>query len=408
MIDSAHDSASSCAKVRLYETADSGLADGAYAFATAPSGKSPSKPIDTPGLYARIFATLFDACLVTDAKGWIVAANRAAAELLGIPLAGLIGCVLANQIAPSDRPGLNRRIAHLARGHRIRPWSVRLGGDGDDGVEIRGATIAGAERAVGPLRFLWSLRRASDDHSRAATMAATIAHELNQPLHVVRLAAEASLMLMNEGETDPALHKDQLEVIAAQARRMVEIVGHVRMLAGVDQAPTEIFDPVASVRNAVAMAADDFRAAGIALDVEAPARPIALRGHPIRLEQVIINLLRNALDACKAHDIHKKDIGDRVALSLADEGAWLRLAVADSGGGIADSAKKHLFEPFFTTKPADRGTGLGLAVCLGIVTAMGGRITARNQGPGAVFEVVLPKARGGGATGRRGRARDRR
>jgi two-component system C4-dicarboxylate transport sensor histidine kinase DctB len=113
-------------------------------------------------------------------------------------------------------------------------------------------------------------------------------------------------------------------------------------------------------------------------------RPAWVRGDAIRLEQVLINLLRNALDAM--HDKPCKRLEIRLE---ADEQLW-RLTVADNGGGIAEEHLAQVFDPFFTTKPVGDGLGLGLAVSFAIVHEAGGRLSADNGENGAVFTLALP------------------
>jgi two-component system C4-dicarboxylate transport sensor histidine kinase DctB len=111
-----------------------------------------------------------------------------------------------------------------------------------------------------------------------------------------------------------------------------------------------------------------------------------VRGDAIRLEQVLINLLRNALDAMA--DKPRKRLEIRLH---ADQQLW-QLTVSDSGGGIAEAHLNSVFDPFFTTKPVGDGLGLGLAVSYAIVHELGGRLLAGNRGDGAVFTLTLPIA----------------
>ncbi|HAQ27750.1 MAG TPA: two-component sensor histidine kinase, partial [Pseudomonas sp.] len=107
-------------------------------------------------------------------------------------------------------------------------------------------------------------------------------------------------------------------------------------------------------------------------------------GDSIRLEQVLINLLNNALDAMQSSSVRQLRIDCR-----RDGDEWL-LSVADSGGGIDREHLDQVFEPFFTTKPVGQGLGLGLAVSYGIVRGLGGRLEVRNDAQGAVFDIRLP------------------
>jgi two-component system C4-dicarboxylate transport sensor histidine kinase DctB len=113
-------------------------------------------------------------------------------------------------------------------------------------------------------------------------------------------------------------------------------------------------------------------------------RPAWVRGDAIRLEQVLINLLRNALDAMQDKPCKRLEI--RLE---ADEQLW-RLSVIDNGGGIAEENLPKVFDPFFTTKPVGDGLGIGLAVSFAIVHESGGRLTAENHDKGALFCLTLP------------------
>ena len=110
-----------------------------------------------------------------------------------------------------------------------------------------------------------------------------------------------------------------------------------------------------------------------------------MTGDSVRIEQVLINLLRNALDAVESTERRL------VAIRLTRDGDSALVSISDSGGGIPEQVVAHLFEPFFTTKPSGKGLGLGLAISSSIVQAMNGQLTAHNQTDGgARFELRLP------------------
>jgi two-component system C4-dicarboxylate transport sensor histidine kinase DctB len=144
----------------------------------------------------------------------------------------------------------------------------------------------------------------------------------------------------------------------------------------------EPFDVRAAISSALAMMEPQLKTRKVTISRTLPAEPAMILGDRLRLEQVIINLLRNALDATKGVTAPAIDI-------ILAAGDTVRLTVRDNGPGIEDLDK--LFEPFYTTKAAGDGVGLGLAISSGIVGDLGGRLTARNAPDGgAVFEIVLP------------------
>ncbi len=142
------------------------------------------------------------------------------------------------------------------------------------------------------------------------------------------------------------------------------------------------FDVRASVLASVQLMEPQLRERALRITTGLPDNPVIVLGDNVRLEQVIINLLRNAIDATA----HVKDPAVDILLAVGDTAT---LTVRDNGDGINDL--DTLFEPFYTTKAPGEGVGLGLAISSGIINDLGGRLTARNaEGRGAVFEIKLP------------------
>jgi two-component system C4-dicarboxylate transport sensor histidine kinase DctB len=167
---------------------------------------------------------------------------------------------------------------------------------------------------------------------------------------------------------------------------LIERMGAItRQLKSYARKGGEAFEPVdlrAALSSALSMMEPQLKARVVRITRAVPRSPVMVMADRIRLEQVIINLLRNALDATKG------TADPRIDLAVAVDDS-VRLTVRDNGHGITDM--ENMFEPFFTTKKPGEGVGLGLAISSGIVTDLGGRLTARNaEGGGAVFEVRLP------------------
>lgn len=248
--------------------------------------------------------------------------------------------------------------------------------------------------------------------SKLATLgelAAGITHELNQPLNVIRLAADSSLILREEDKTDREFETKQFERISAQALRMSKIISHMRVFSRRedDEGERELIDPIESVSAAVSMVRDQFARDNVLIDVNLPGDLCHVYGNPIRLEQVILNLLTNAHDALVLEKVDpesgrtfKTERSGRIQISvylepndsgvLESEETCIVIRIEDNGGGIPDGALERVFDPFFTTKRTGQGTGLGLAIGYNIVDSMGGRILASNGPEGARFEVWLP------------------
>lgn len=211
-------------------------------------------------------------------------------------------------------------------------------------------------------------------------MSAAVSHELNQPLAAMKTYLAGARLLLQRRRPDEALSSFQ------RIDDLIEKMGAItRQLKSYARKGGDAFEAV-DVRNAVssalAMMEPQLKSRKVDITRTMPDVPAMIFGDRLRLEQVIINLLRNALDATRSAQDPRVD----VLLSIGDT---VTLTVRDNGDGIEDL--DSLFEPFYTTKEPGDGVGLGLAISSGIVSDLGGRLTARNGvGGGAVFEVQLP------------------
>ena len=211
-------------------------------------------------------------------------------------------------------------------------------------------------------------------------MSAAVSHELNQPLAAMKTYLAGARLLLQRRKPDEALASFQ------RIDDLIDRMGAItRQLKSYARKGGEAFAPVdfkACIGEALSMMEPQLKPRRVRIGRSLPRAPVMVLADRIRLEQVIINLLRNALDATR-------DVADpRIEISLT-AGDAATLTVLDNGPGITDLDK--LFEPFWTTKKPGEGVGLGLAISSGIVADLGGRLTARNgEGGGAVFELSLP------------------
>jgi PAS domain S-box-containing protein len=239
----------------------------------------------------------------------------------------------------------------------------------------------------------------ADRMASIGTLAAGVAHELNNPLAYVLGNVEYSLDRLNElgpaaaagGErAQEALREcgTALDEARSGAERMRDIVADMKLFsrAGEDsRAPVQVG---AALRAALSLADHEIRhRARIVLELE-PVPPVL--ANESRLSQVFLNLLVNAAQAIPDGHADRNEI--RVTVR-SDGAGRVQIAVRDTGCGIAREHRKRLFDPFFTTKPVGIGTGLGLSICHGIVTALGGEIDVESEvGKGTTFRVTLPAA----------------
>ena len=216
-------------------------------------------------------------------------------------------------------------------------------------------------------------------------MATSVAHELNQPLSIIRMAAENSRRKMSKENVAVEYLTDKLQRIEEQTARAAAIIDHMRMFGREATEEPALIDPRNVVTNALDLMGEQLRLAGIEVVTEFPEDSPCVLGHIIQMEQVVINLLTNARDA-----MSEKDTASTIILRIFSDQKNIHITSEDTGGGIAQNALTRIFEPFYTTKEMGKGTGLGLSVGYGIIRDMGGTITAENINDGARFTITLP------------------
>lgn len=235
------------------------------------------------------------------------------------------------------------------------------------------------------------LREAQDELVQAGKLAAlgqmsaAIAHEINQPLTAISTFAAASKVYVERG--DIAKVTANLSMIEDLTRRMAEITRHLKSFARKSSADRKPVVLRHVVDHALTLLDSRFRLEQIFVRVQVPDDAVVM-ADDIRLEQVFINLLRNACDAMS------ESAERRLAIAAEPAADGWAIKIADTGVGISPEHMKNLFDPFFTTKQAGEGLGLGLAISHGIVHDFGGTLAAEPaQGRGAVFILWLPAAR---------------
>ncbi|MEX1660560.1 ATP-binding protein [uncultured Thioclava sp.] len=240
--------------------------------------------------------------------------------------------------------------------------------------------IAEREKAQMDLAVAEQTLAQSSKLAALGEMSAAVSHELNQPLAAMKTYLAGAKLLLQRARTEEALSSFQ---------RIDDLIGRMgaitRQLKSYARKGGEAFEPVdlrAALSEALAMMEPQLKTRKLHIIRTMPRGSVMVMADRIRLEQVIINLLRNALDATKS-------VAEPQVELMLTAGETAVLSVRDNGPGISDLDK--LFEPFWTTKKPGEGTGLGLAISSSIVADFGGRMTAHNsEGGGAVFEVQLP------------------
>lgn len=233
-------------------------------------------------------------------------------------------------------------------------------------------------------------RRQELEHmTRVATMGeltASLAHEINQPLAAILSNAQAAQRLLAAGGVDAAEIGDILADIAADDLRAGEVIRRMRALLRKGDADPTTLDVNDLVAEVIGLLRGEMilQNVSLALDLAPGLHPI--HGDRVQLQQVLLNLMVNALDALKDTTASNRKVVVRTA---TPEGGFVRVEVEDAGAGVPADKLESVFDPFVTTKP--HGMGLGLAICRSIILAHGGRIgSSNNPAGGATFWFTLP------------------
>ena len=222
-------------------------------------------------------------------------------------------------------------------------------------------------------------------------LSATLGHELRQPLGTIANYAAALQRRSREDRLAPPALEAALQDIASEAERAAGVLDGIRALARKRAARREPTEPAALVRRTVALFRGMTAQAPAVTVTDTRPAPVAVDADPQGLQQVLLNLLKNALDVHRAHGLDDAPI----EVCIEPDGTGVAIAVVDRGPPLAAEARARLFEPFYTTKPD--GLGLGLSICRSIAEAHGGSLVAEAAGDrgmlgGMVFRLTLPAA----------------
>ncbi len=331
--------------------------------------------------------------------------------MLGYGAEELLGLAVARIVDEDDRKGCLERVAaraqaagghyeyRLVRRDGERVW-VELGCsptifEGGPAVLVNVYDISDRKEAEAKREELQQLARKQEEqlvHSgrlaELGEMAASIAHEINQPLTVMKVLAKNATYMMDNNVGGAAEIKGNLDRINEQVDRASRIINQIRRLTRKSEPLFTPLDLNATVKESVEFLNPQFKLHGIKVSLDlAPGLPL-IQGDRIRLEQVFLNILTNSRQAME-------NVAERrlAVKTYADQGSQYPVIVeiTDSGEGFAPEKADTLFAPFYSTKKAGEGTGLGLSISLTIIKEHGGDIEAIGApGVGSIFKVMLP------------------
>jgi len=357
--------------------------------------------------FAALMDAAVDAIIVIEADGSVAAFSRAAAQMFGYTAEEMIGRPVellmpepyrsehSSYIERYERTGearimgVGRQIKAMRRNGEVFPVWLSVG---------QSETAAG-RHFVGIIRDLTEQRRAELERhsleirlahvarlSLLGEMAAGIAHEINQPLTAITNYSQAARTLLERGERDDDILKSACAGIVSQVERAGAVIRNLRKFVRMREIEKESLSLDQVVDGVMVLITADANHAGIAVETRlAPDLP-QVSGNAVQLQQVLLNLTRNAVDAMRGTVGRPKELTIETARAGPDK---VEFRVSDRGPGISSRLEDAIFNPFFTTKK--EGLGVGLAISRSIVEAHGGSLTHDDRpGGGTTFTVTLP------------------
>jgi PAS domain S-box-containing protein len=346
------------------------------------------------------------AVIGVDPRGRIDYANPFLERLIDYPAQDLIGRPVASLVPESDRAELTERLAAAAqtgpRAHsrwdlvcasgarRSLAWSTVRLDDADGGYAGLLSIGEDITERLEAERNLDHTRRELERLGRAnmlGELVSTLAHELNQPLAAILSNAQAARRFLGSGSPDPVELREILDDIVRDDKRAGEVIQRLRLLLSKGHVERERFQIRDAIGEVLTMAAAELENQRVAVIQELPSNLPAVDADRVETQQVIMNLLANAVHAVSSSPPERRRVLIRAGYLRGDH---LQISIEDTGPGIPADALPRLFEPFFTTRP--HGLGMGLAICRRIVEAHGGQILGENTGDGARFSFTVPLA----------------
>ncbi|MDR6848265.1 two-component system sensor kinase FixL [Sphingomonas sp. BE270] len=353
-----------------------------------------------------ILATVPDAMIVIDERGIILSFSSAAERLFGYSEAEVVGANVEILMPPSDAARHDRYIAHYRETGERRIIGIGriVVGQRRDGTEFPMKLSVGEANSDGHRIFTGFIHDLTEQQhaelrlkelqselihvsrlSAMGTMASTLAHELNQPLTAIANYLEAGRELLDAGGAEAAtLLREAIEESTSEALRAGKIVRRLRDFVARGEVERRVEDLPRLIDEASRLALIGARERGVRAFFELAPDITTVTVDRVQIQQVLVNLIRNAIDAVAGQEVR-----DITISTCALDNAMVEVSVADTGPGLSPDIAARLFQAFATTKPA--GMGLGLSICRTIVEAHRGHIRAEPRPTGGtVFRFTLP------------------
>ncbi len=350
--------------------------------------------------YHAIFNNIPNPVFVLDIRTLeILDCNKSVQAVYNLERKQLIGTSFLAFFEPGEREAMAFRMAttavlnqvrHVLADNQLRYVDIRISPSEYTGQQVLLVTISDVTKRLEAEQQLIQA-------SKMATlgeMATGVAHELNQPLSVIKTASNFFMRKLNRKEP---IRDDILVTMSSEidshVERATKIINHMRQFGRKSDPNLEAVLLNEVLERAFEIFSQQLKVRGIDVQWQTDPNLPPIMGNPSRLEQVIINLLINARDAIeeRSDQMPNSAIPDKIALVTSSDATTATLSVCDSGVGVPDPIRDKIFEPFFTTKKVGKGTGLGLSISYSIVKECGGTIdVTENPGGGSCFNLHFP------------------
>lgn len=347
----------------------------------------------------NIIASINEMLIVIDQQGLIVTANAEAEAALGHGSGQLVGqhyrCLLPDQVVfdpTQTKQILALEAEFMTKAGDLLPVLLSASRlklqqrDHMGAIVIVAADISERKRAERLIAEQQVVIVQASKLSALGEMASGIAHEINNPLHVIVGHCDILNMHLQNPQVDPDKLKASVNMISNMGMRIDKIVRGLQAFSrdrGGD--PFERATIAAILSETLTLCEQRIRKRGVTLDLPAMPADLAVSCRPTQVSQVLLNLLNNAYDAVADED------GSWIKIELQADEKSVAIMVSDCGGGIPSDVIKRIFMPFFTTKPVGKGTGLGLSISRTIVEAHGGTLIYDGEAKHTRFIMTLPR-----------------